>query len=77
MADHSRSLTNQGQRRLSPNVPSETIAEIRARAEQARRLSKAIHNRQAQIDLQNIAKDLEAEADEMETVHRGEDRESI
>jgi len=48
-------------------VPDQTAAEIRIRAEQARRLSAAVHSRQAQIELQQIADALEAEAEKLES----------
>lgn len=45
---------------------SEIIAEVRARAAQARRLANNMRNRGAQFELRDIADALEAHADELE-----------
>lgn len=47
-------------------MPNETIAEIRARAAQARRIATNIHNLRAQLELREMAEALEAEASKLE-----------
>lgn len=49
-------------------MPDQIAAEIRARAEQARRLSTEIKNRQAQAELVQIADALDAEAETLDSV---------
>ena len=55
-------------------MPDPTAAEIRARAEQARRLSNEIFNRQAQAELLQIAEALEAAAAKLIDELTGEDQ---
>lgn len=47
-------------------MATETAAELRARAAQARRIAQNIHSRQAQLELAQIADTLEAQADMLE-----------
>jgi len=47
-------------------VPDQTAAEIRVRAEQARRLAQELHNMQARAELQEIAEALDLEAAKLE-----------
>jgi hypothetical protein len=51
-------------------VTTETIAEIRTRAAQARSIAENLHNRRAQVELQEIAEALEAEAAKLEEAAR-------
>lgn len=46
---------------------SEIVAEVRARATQARRVANNMHNRDAQLELMEMADALEAHADELES----------
>jgi len=55
-------------------VPDPTAAEIRARAEQARRLSNELFNRQAQAELLQIAEALEAAAAKLDDEVTGQDQ---
>ena len=43
-------------------MPDQTAAEIRVRAEQARRLAQELHNMQARAELLQIAEALDVEA---------------
>lgn len=46
---------------------SEIVAEVRARAAQARLVANNMHNRDAELELREIADALEAHADELES----------
>lgn len=47
-------------------MATNSSADYRARATQARRIAKNMHNNQARIDLNHMADALDAEADQLE-----------